>query len=111
MAAFVFSRQTDVHAVELLGQDVANQITFMTPLHDDNENAGLRVVEPRLQHFIPGPQDGFARHVLSTVFMSWASSTTRMSAPKPVRPMNDMARRLPPALLLNSSIWSRSSWH
>jgi hypothetical protein len=48
---------------------------------------------------------------LSTFFISWASSTTIMSAPKPVRLENDMARRSPPAKLLNSSIWSRSSRH
>jgi hypothetical protein len=63
MIALMLSREADVHAVKLLGQDVTDQVTFMTALHHDNEHPSLRIVKPRLEHFIPCAQDRFARHV------------------------------------------------
>jgi hypothetical protein len=83
----------------------------MTALHHDDEHPSLRIIQPGLQHFIHVRRTDSRATSLSTFFISWASSTTIMSAPKPVRLENDMARRSPPAKLLNSSIWSRSSRH
>ena len=45
MAAIEFGRQADVNATELLGEDVTNQVTLMAALHDDDEHAGLGIIQ------------------------------------------------------------------
>ena len=47
MASLKFSRQADVHSVEFLGQDMPDQVALVTALHDDDEHAGLGIVQSR----------------------------------------------------------------
>ena len=63
MAALEFGRQADVNATELLGEDVTDQITLVAALHDDNEHAGLGIVQSRREHFVPHPKRGFPDNI------------------------------------------------
>ena len=63
MASLEFSRQADVQSVEFLGQDMTDQITLVTALHDHDEHAGLGIVQSGRQHFIPDPERGLTDDV------------------------------------------------
>src|SRR5262249_14170575 len=49
--------------VQLLGDDVAGEVALVRPLHDDDEDAGLRVVETGRKHLVPYPQRVLAHRI------------------------------------------------
>ena len=68
MATLEFSRQADVHSVEFLGQDMPDQVTLVTALHDHDEHAGLGIVQSGRQHFVPDPERGLADYIGFDIF-------------------------------------------
>ena len=79
------------------------QVAFMHPLHDDNEDTVVLIIQTRLHQFVPEAQEFFPEQHHSR--RRWhgtlcGSSKTMMSPPSPVIvPPSDVERRWPPARL------------